>query len=342
METALSLARACVCCLMLLSNSETMLKKLLDFFAPKSDVYTSAGDDALSNKVLLAELRDHFKSELDKLSVGDRMLYPMSFKILLHHEDYDNVKESFPFVLPEVVKEFYKVIRTMSKTYSDFTPPAKDWVFQFSPCRVEDVNLSDGKVVIVKKGHITTVASLMAVDLRQKNVSVSANTRVSIKLQDAGVMNDVNVNWDAISRIDIISENYFRCKFDPALSPSSVRFEHDSSSASGGALAVLSYERSGATTSFTIYDYLVEVSGPAGVKGSPKVFCIQDCGLAAPHVQIKYIPESKKFQVAAYAKTRVSSRELEISQPGMPKWYPLANNSKLLVNDEICLRFEVK
>ena len=142
------------------------------------------------------------------------------------------------------MKEFYKVIRTMSKTYSDFTPPAKDWVFQFSPCRMEDVNLSDGTVAIVRKGHITTVASLMAVDLRQKNVSVAANTRVSIKLQDSGVMNDVNVNWEAISRIDIISENYFRCKFDPLLNPQTVKFENGSTQE---AKAVLSYEKNGST-----------------------------------------------------------------------------------------------
>jgi hypothetical protein len=227
----------------------------------------------------------------------------------------------------------------MSKTYSDFTPPAKDWVFQFSPCRMEDVNLSDGTVAIVRKGHITTVASLMAVDLRQKNVSVAANTRVSIKLQDSGVMNDVNVNWEAISRIDIISENYFRCKFDPLLNPQTVKFENGSTQE---AKAVLSYEKNGSTVSFMVYDNLIEISGPGGVKDSTRVFRIEESSLEAPHVQIKFIPESKRYQVAAYGKTKVSSRELDVSQPGMPKWYPLANNSKMLINDEISVRFEIR
>lgn len=318
-----------------------MLKKIFDIFAPKSNIQYNTVNESLSNKVLLSELKDHFRSELDKLSVGERMLYPMSFKILLHHEDYDNVKESFPFILPEVVKEFYKVIKTMSKTYRNYTAPAKDWVFQFCPCRVEDVNLSDGKVVIVKKGHITTVASLMAVDLRQKNVSVANNTRVSIKLQDSNVMNDVNVNWEAISRIDIISENYFRCKFDPALSPASVKFENDREVKAKG-IAVMSFEKNGQTTTFTMYDNLVEISGPDGLSDNPKVFRIAQSGLSAPHVQIKYTPESKRFQVAAFGKTLVSSRELELSNHGMLKWYPLANNSKILINDEISVRFEVK
>ena len=320
-----------------------MFKKILNWFAPQTSVESSVSEDELSNKVLLAELKEHFKSELEKLSVGERMLYPMSFKILLHHEDYGNVKESFPFVLPEVVKEFYKVIRSMSKTYRDFTPPAKDWVFQFSPCRVEDVNLADGQSVIVKKGHITTVASLMAVDLRQKNVSVSTNTRVSIKLQDSNVMRDVNVNWDAISRIDIISENYFRCKFDMALNPSSIKVEQgESAEASSSTMAQLSYEKGGKTVRFSMYDHMVEIAGPEGASDNSKVFRIEGTSLSAPHVLIKYIPESKKYQVAAYGKTRVSGRELEISQPGMPKWYPLANNSKMLMNDEISVRFEIK
>lgn len=319
-----------------------MLQKILDFFAPKASLESCKRDEELSNKVLLSELREHFKEELDKLSVGERMLYPMSFKILLHHEDYNNVKESFPFVLPEVVKEFYKVIRTMSKTYKDFTPPAKEWVFQFSPCRVEDVDLSDGRVVIVKKGHITTVASLMAVDLRQSNVSVASNTRVSIKLQDSNVMNDVNVNWEAISKIEIISENYFKCKFDMSLNPSTVKFEQASSDLAEWCIAVMSYEKNHKTITYCMLDNQIEISGPSGLENDRKVFRIGQSSLSTPHVQIKYIPESRKFQIAAYAMTRLSGRELEISQIGMPKWYALANNSKIFLNDEISVKFEIK
>lgn len=321
-----------------------MLRKVLDIFAPKPVTGIEKKDETLSNKVLLAELVEHFKDQIDKLSVGERMLYPMSFNVLLHQDDYAHVKDSFPFVLPEVVKEFYKVIKSMKKTYPDFTPVAKDWVFQFSACQVSDVNLADGNNVVVNKGHVTTLASLMAVDLRQRNTSVSANTRISIKVQDSNVMRDVNVNWDAVSKIDILGENYFRCKFDPTLNAKSVLLEVGESTTAPGvkALAVLSYAKDGKNYTFSMIDNQIDISGPQGREDTSSVFRIALDGILAPHVQIKYLSESRKFQVAAYGKTRLSGRELELSQSGMTKWFPLANNSKIFINDEVSVKFEVR
>lgn len=320
-----------------------MFRKLLDIFAPKPEVAKTKQEDELSNKVLLAELVGHFKDQIDRLSVGERMLYPMSFNVLLHQDDYLVVKDSFPFILPEVVKEFYKVIKSMKKTYPDYTPVAKDWVFQFSSCQLNDVSLADGNMVVINKGHITTLASLMAVDLRQRNTSVSANTRISIKVQDSNVMRDVNVNWDAISKIDIIGENYFRCKFDPNLNARSVSMEAGDITSVNDikSLAVLSYAKDGKNYTFKMIDNQIDISGPQGRDDSSSVFRIEQSGLLAPHVQIKCLPESKKFQIASYGKTRLSGRELEISQPGMAKWFPLANNSKIFLNDEISVKFEI-
>lgn len=321
-----------------------MLRKVLDIFAPKPAVNSVKKDDELSNKVLLAELVEHFKDQIDKLSVGERMIYPMSFNVLLHHEDYAQVKESFPFVLPEVVKEFYKVIKSMKKSYPDYTPVANDWVFQFSSCQVNDVNLANGSNVVVNKGHITTLASLLAVDLRQRNTSVSNNTRISIKVQDSNVMRDVNVNWDAVSKIDIIGENYFRCKFDKSLNAKSVAMEASDpvSMAEAMTIAQLSYAKDGKNYHFAMIDNLIDISGPQGSDALSSVFRIDQSGLLAPHVQIKYVPESKKFQFAAYGPARVNGREYDLSQPGLVKWFNLANNSKIFINDEVSVKFEIK
>ncbi len=321
-----------------------MLRKVLDIFAPKPAVNSVKKNEELSNKVLLAELVEHFKDQIDKLSVGERMIYPMSFNVLLHHEDYAQVKESFPFVLPEVVKEFYKVIKSMKKSYPDYTPVANDWVFQFSSCQVNDVNLANGSNVVVNKGHITTLASLLAVDLRQRNTSVSNNTRISIKVQDSNVMRDVNVNWDAVSKIDIIGENYFRCKFDKSLNAKSVAMEASDpvSMAEAMTIAQLSYAKDGKNYHFAMIDNLIDISGPQGSDALSSVFRIDQSGLLAPHVQIKYVPESKKFQFAAYGPARVNGREYDLSQPGLVKWFNLANNSKIFINDEVSVKFEIK
>lgn len=319
-----------------------IFRKFLDLFIPKNS-NTKTSEPELSNKVLLAELVEHFKDQVEKLSVGEKMLYPMSFNILLHHEDYDSVKQSFPFVLPEVVKMFYKVIKQMANKYPDYEPAAKDWVFQFSSCQMKDVNVADGRTVVVNKGHITTIASLMSVDLRQNNVSVASNTRISIKIQDSNVMNNVNVNWDAISRIDIIGENYFRCKFDHSLNTKSApSLDTTEPMTDSKSLAVLTYAKDGKTYTYNMIDNLIEICGPQGAAGISSVFIIEQNGILNPHVQIRYLPESRKFQIAVYGKTRLSGRELEISQKGMAKWFPLSNNSKIFINDEVSVKFDVR
>lgn len=320
----------------------SIIRNFLNLFAPKSLPEKDVVKE-LSNKDLLKELVDHFKERIEPLSVGEKMLYPMSFKILLHHEDYAAVRQSLPFVLPEVVKEFYTVIRQMQSKYPDYTPPANEWIFQFSSCQMPEVNVADGNVVAVQKGHITTIASLIAEDLKRNNVDVSANTRISVKLQDSQVMPNANINWEAIARIDIISENYFRCKFDPTLNVksgttmnSTVPMQH------GNELATLTYSKDGKNYTYKMIDPLIDISGPEGPGGISSVFIIDQEGIMNPHVQIKYLPESRKFQIAVYGKTRLSGREMEISQKGMAKWFPLSNNSKIFINDEISIKFEVR
>lgn len=318
-----------------------MLRKILDKLIPPLKRDDDQVREQLSNRVLHAELIDHFKNQVEEMSVGEKMIYPMSFNVLLHHEDYAYVKESFPFVLPEVVKGFHKVIIEKKKQYPDFTPVAREWVFQFSSCQLRDVNVADGRTVVVNKGHITTIASLTAVDLRQ-NVSVANNTRISIKLQDSNVMNNTNINWDAISKIDIIGENYFKCKFDPTLNIQvAPKMDSVTPVEKNKALATLMYGKDGRNYTFTMIDNVIDICGSKGTRGLTSVFVIESDNILAPHAQIKYIPESKKFQIAVYGKTKLSGREMEISQKGMAKWYPLSNNSKIFINDEVSLKFDV-
>ncbi len=321
-----------------------MLRSILKVFAPKSTETKVQVENGLSNQKLLDELVSHFKDQLKVLSVGKKMLYPMSFNVLLHYEDYDSVRQSFPFILPEVVKEFYEVIKQMKNKYPDYTPVAKEWVFQFSSCQLKDVNVADGRTVVVNKGHITTIATLMAVDLRQNNLQVSNNTHISIKLQDSNVMNNTNVNWGALTNIDIIGDNYFRCKFDPTLNTKekAVMTNGNSTSSIIKAYATLTYSKDGRNYTYSMTDKRIEISGPGGQSGLSSVLTIDNESVLSPHVHIKYLDDAKKFQIAVYGKTRLNTKELEISQPAMPKWFGLANKSSIFISDSISVFFEVK
>lgn len=319
-----------------------ILKKLLDIFKGSKDG-DGLNSDQLTNKRLLEELTSHFKTMLNAESVGQRMLYPMSFNILMDPADYNNRRQSLPFVLPQVVSAFYGIIDDMRQEYPDYTPPAKYWYFQFSACQLGTIQTGDSTPLIVRKGHITTVATLLTFDIKEaNNVSVNNNTRVSIKLDDSNVMNDVNVNWNAIKNLDVLSDGTFTYNFDNTLSRDTQRITDNSNMAEINGIAELSYSRGGHNYHFIMKDNLIHISGKNEMRKGRSFFIIESSEIKDSHVQIKYLPSEKKFQIAAYGPTRLNSRKITESSGGDVYWHDLANNSSIFINNEISVKFEIK
>lgn len=319
-----------------------LVRKLLDIFKGSKDG-DGLNSDQLTNKRLLEELTFHFKTMLNSESVGQRMLYPMSFNILMDPVDYNNRKQALPFVLPQVVSAFYSIIDDMRQDYPDYTPPAKYWYFQFSACKLGTVQTGDSIPLIVRKGHITTVATLLTFDIREaNNVSVNNNTRVSVKLDDSNVMNDVNVNWNAIKNLDILSDGIFTYNFDNKLSRDTQHITDNSNLAEIDGIAELSYYKSGRNYHFIMKDNLIHISGKNEMRKGRSFFILESSEIKDSHVQIKYLPSEKRFQIAAYGLTRLNSRKITDSSGGDVYWHDLANNSSIFINDEISVKFEIK
>lgn len=319
-----------------------IVKKILDVFKGSKDGDALNGDQ-LTNKRLLEELTSHFKIMLNAESVGQRMLYPMSFNILMDPTDYNNRRQSLPFVLPQVVSAFYGIIDDMRQEYPDYTPPAKYWYFQFSACQLGTIQTGDSTPLIVRKGHITTVATLLTFDIKEaNNISVNNNTRVSIKLDDSNVMNDVNVNWNAIKNLDVLSDGTFTYNFDNTLSRDTQRITDNSNMAEVNGIAELSYSQGGRNYHFIMKDNLIHISGKNEMRKGRSFFILESSEIKDSHVQIKYLPSEKKFQIAAYGPTRLNSRKITESSGGDVYWHDLANNSSIFINNKISVKFEIK
>jgi hypothetical protein len=272
-------------------------------------------------------------------SVGERMLYPMSFYVLMTPSDYNSRKQALPFVLPVVIKEFYKIIGEMRNKYPDYTPPAKYWYFQFSACQLNKIPNAHGETpLIIQQGHITTIATLLNFDIKEaNNVTIDTNTRVSIKLDNSNVMTDVNVNWDAIKNLDIISDGIFKYKFDPGLKLISATSESADIS-----LAELSYSINGLNHHFQMKDNLIHISGKNERRKGRAFFIVDSEKVMDSHIQIKYIPTESKFQIAAYGQARLNSHSITESRGGNIVWHNLANNSSIFINDDVCVKFKIK
>ncbi len=308
------------------------VERLLNVFKVSAPSASLEGGDKLNNKKLLQELVRHFEMMLEEESVGQKMLYPMSFNVLMTPQDYEARKKALPFVFPEVVKAFYKIIESKRSDYPDYTPPARYWYFQVSQCTF--ANTESGETKLLAPGHITTIASLYTFDIRSaQNVEVQQNTGVSLRLEGSNRMENININLQALQNMDIVGDDIYTENFNLELKP----IEEGGGSLG---LAKIEYKYNNQIIRYTMKSPLVHISGRKDMRQGSCYFKLESDNVVNSHVQIKYQREEDVFKIAAFGLVRLNSRELKISQGGNVVWHDLANKSSIFINNEITVNFE--
>lgn len=318
-----------------------ILKKVLSLGVIDSEpVNKRRINSKITNKMLLQELVTHFEQSMDELSVGRRLLYPMSFNILMHPDDYNQTKESFPFVLPEVVSQFYALIKKEKNKYNDgvnCTPPATYWFFQFSACRFAEDN---GNESLLERGKIITTGSLTTFDIQkaQNNVRSEANVKLSVKCQNSNV-NDNNINMDALLGMDILSEGSYKFNFDKNMDEDTNSIAASANAREKG-WATLRWSEGPTNKTYPMLDTYINISGSDETRTTRNICQIKSDAVAVSHVQIRYDQTTQTFQLAAWAKTRLNTREVPLSTGNAPTWIDLPKfNSKLFLNDAVSIEF---
>lgn len=320
-------------------GSFDLIKKWLSFGAIDSH---DGRQSKITNEVLLKELVAHFKEQMKELSVRTRLLYPMSFNILMHPDDYNATKEAFPFILPEVVAEFYLAIKRERKRFNNkvnSAPPATYWFFQFSACQI---NGQDGNEDFIKRGEIVTTGSLTTFDIskaQQGNSHKEANVRLSVKCQNSHT-NDNNINMDALLGMEILSEGAYTFQFDNSLNDDTTVIAAAAGVRSRGWATLRWAADDGNTNVYEMFDNYIDISGKDENRKQNNIVKIDNDAVSISHVQIKYDPQTRSFMLAAFAKTRLNGREVPISPGRVPQWIVLPKyNSKIFLNDAVNVEF---
>lgn len=314
-----------------------VLKKIISGLKVETDENSSRVPE-ITNKILLKELVEHFEQATEKLSVRQRILYPMSFNILMHPDDYVQTKESLPFVLPEVIAEFYSSIKKKAKSKGKdvrFDPPATYWFFQFSGCRICDDN---GKEKLIERGKIITTGSLTTFDFQKANMATEVNTVLSVKCQNSNV-NANNINVKALLGMEILGEGTYKFYFDKNMNENAESIKASEITQIQG-FATLRWSEGNATKIFTMIDNYIDISGCDETRTTSNICRINSEAVAVSHVQIRYNANNCIFEIAAYGKTRLNTRELPVSTGANPMWITLPKtNSKIFINDTINVEF---
>lgn len=300
----------------------------------------------IKNTDILNDFKELFLYNIERDSLGDRMLYPMYFNILMHEEDYKDRKSYFPYIVPEIIKALYAIIKEEQSRYKNITPVCKYWVFQFSPCRNGgQFDAEDGETNMIDRGALIPTALLYNPDLDiVNNVSVKGNIKVSVKCNNSNVIKNANINLDALLGIDMLEEGYFRYKFNDKLvfeSEQKVSNAMDNSkeiTANKSELAILTYQKAGYNIEYTMKDSPIYISGKNDERKISTVFKLENEELENGHVQIKY--ENNKFYLCAFGHTRLNEKLVPMSKTGDLQWVDLANNSSILMNSFVSVKFK--
>ncbi len=324
-----------------MSRLLNIIKKGLSYAAVESsDGQSKLKTSKVTNKVLFQELVTHFEQSMEELSVGRRLLYPMSFNILMHPDDYNMTKKSLPFVLPEVISQFYAVIKREKNKYHDgvnYAPPATYWFFQFSSCQFGE---KDGHEGVLERGKIITTGSLTTFDIRKARSGVLSETNIqlSVKCQNSDVNSD-NINMESLLGMEIVSDGVYMFNFDKSLNEDTATISLSSKTKEKG-WASLRWTEGPTTKTYPMLDTYIDISGSLETRTNRNICRINSDAVSVSHVQIRYDPTAQTFQLAAYAKTRLNSREVPLSLSGIPNWVSLPkHNSRLFLNDAISIEF---
>ena len=317
-----------------------IVKNILETLRPLGGGKTkeNKGKSKVTNQTLYKELIDHFKTDMEELSVGRRILYPMSFNILLYPNDYERVGESLPFILPEVIAGFYAAIKSKRDSIldSDATPPATYWFFQFASSSVKTEDKQESFII---PGEIVTVGHLTTFDIKKaQEGTTTENVRLSVKCQNSDV-NKNNINKDALLGMEILTNNAYTFNFDKSMSE---KLSDIQSSQRGGdnALATLTYSIGSTNVHLDMLDELVILSGPKDTRKMGNIMIIKNEAVEVGHVQIRYVRETNRFQLCAYSRTRLNMRDVPLSVGGTPIWKDMSFNSTILLNDVVNIEFK--
>ncbi len=322
-----------------------LLSVLNVFKGDKEQSHISA-NHRLTNQRLLDEFVEIFEYKLKDLSVGDKMLFPMSFSIIMHSTDYAKLKETLHFVTGQAVLKFYGIINKYSKEYSDTTEPAETWHFQISPSTLDKIPLGDDQTLDIHPGEITVMESGIFSYKKEENsqVDVESSVRVSVRVKNSNVFKDININKDTLLGFNTLAEGVFTFPYNiKGFNEKNTTPKKETTTISSEAgFATLSYEDSGKSYTFTMKSSITNISGKDEVNTGKSVFKIGHTNLINQHIQVRYLQDDNRFEIAAYAPTRLNGRDLQISSINNPQWKELKNGSTIFANGEVKLTFKVK
>lgn len=298
----------------------------------------------VTNAFILKEMVKHFSEELNSRSVGKKMIYPMTFYLHMHPDDYQIRKDDFPFFLSEIVNEFYQVILKNIKRYPDYKGPAAKWDFYLMPC-MESEFVVGGHKFSIKQGDIIVWSSLYDLTNLESQEKYK-NINVSVRLDKSKMLTNINVDHLVMHNLQFVDDNHIRVEWkDPVGKQQNIiqQTQREKQNFQGLkiGIGVLSYTQLDQKEErFVIRTNTCKISNELDTRQDPTIFKIKHPKVGIQHAEIKYNRITNTFEFAAYQPTTINGVAVPISEGVEQKWVPLKNNSVLILAKNVVINFK--
>ena len=288
------------------------------------------GNSQLSNLSLEEQIIKYFKLGIELLSLKNRVLYPTDFKIHLHSSNFEMLKPSFPFIVDDCIQEFVKILEKKMKDIPT-RPHSRNWRFQFADCSSE--TLITGTDERVEKDKPVIILGIVP-SADGKGGGLAGQHFVGTKNGPLSRLADhFDINEDGLN-VNYLGGNAFE-------RPITLDFVNEQMAANSGSstaqsrLVITGKSFAGGKNGVLLVSDVVLVCGKVGVQSKVgQVVCIDDVNVMNPHFRIERIENSNKYRIIPFADIRLNGVEIK-----KDKSRDLPNNSNIVINNEINLRF---
>ena len=298
-------------------------------------------------QVLLDQIFEDFKRRFDEETTVVSISYPVSFAIYFHPDDYVLREGNFGRDVIDAVTMFYKHINSkLANPNDNFQPDYPYWSFQFIDSKGSSLKDSIGNEIQIERGTVAILSDVRTNDFSD-NVQNSSTIKSTYRAKDSAKRYELN----SMSLIAMLNKSpnqkwglkYFdndRKQEKVTGKPANPDMPHN---VEGEAIAVLHCDdrfvgKNSKGDKFYMFGNKIEISNK-DAQANDNVARVDKNSLEDPHVLIKYIPEIKMFQLAVFGDTKLNERPVKISRGGDIHWENLANNSDILINNEIGITF---
>jgi hypothetical protein len=257
--------------------------------------------------------------------------------IILHPETYDARMQSFAPIVNEAVKGFYKRITNLKGSYAEVTPVSTVWRFKFGPASAfnnEVIGINDIRVIGMPTGN-----------RHNYNESIQGDAqKVTMRVKLTNAFDKMDLNPQVFRNINFLESGTFEIRYSNELKLGGATTIQSAPVTESGIARIDYYiANKGQGGKYTMKDTEIVIARrEAENLVHPNYLLIDSEAVSNPHARIRYVENLRKFQIASFSnnETRVNELVISKSELGNPVWTDLPDNSQILLNTMVTLKFK--